>query len=524
MKKYTLLLIGSLVAILSMALLANSINTKETERKAINEVKGVPEKPSMSSQWQQYYPRQHDSWKQTKDSVAFEDMIEKWPQLAIVWSGYPFAKDYDAPRGHYYAVQDNVNSLRPASPKNATDGPLPSACWTCKSTDVVRLMEEQGELEYFTGKWAKYGSDVTSQIGCLDCHDPKTANLHMKRDYVNRGLVAAGMPDFNNQPHQEKRNLVCAQCHSEYYFRVTAWEDKKANVNKTAMVVTLPWNDGLSSDGMEKYYNEGKNFPNGKPFADFTNSLSKTPIVKAQHPDYEIYKQGIHGQKGVSCADCHMPYTQEGSVKYSDHKVGNPLETMDRSCMTCHRESEAKLKSIVKEKYDRKEVLFKIAVDNLAKAHLEAKKAWEVGATAEEMAPVLADIRSGQWKWDYVVASHGGFFHAPEISLKVLAEASEKAQNARLKLVSILASHGVMNYEVPDFSTKEKAQAIAGEASGWTFEKEVAAKKNFKETTEKEWIEEAKKKGYYDEKTRDYKDDRSSWFGTEKNIHTQPYK
>ena len=511
MKKYTLLLIGSLVAIISMSLLANSINTKEDERKTINQEKEVLE-PAKNSNWQKYYPRQHDSWKKTKDDIDFEDMVAKWPQLAIVWAGYPFSKDYDAPRGHYYAVQDLTNSLRPGSPVNATDGPLPSACWTCKSPDVVRLMEQQGELEYYTGKWAKYGSEVVNQIGCYDCHDPKTAQLKMGRQYLNKGLVAAGLPDFESSTHQEKRNLVCAQCHVEYYFHATKWNDK--GTEKTAMVVTLPWNNGLNEIGMEKFYNDGSNFPDGQPFKDFVNSLSKTPIVKAQHPDYELYKTGIHGQKGVSCADCHMPYTQEGSVKYSDHTVGNPLETMDRSCMTCHRESEAKLKSILKEKYNRKEVLFDTSVTNLAKAHLEAKKAWEVGATETEMAPIIADIRAAQWRWDYGVASHGGFFHAPEETLKVLANANEFAQNARLKLISVLAAHGVMNYEVPDFSTKEKAQKLAG----IDFEKEVAAKQNFKNTKAKEWIEEAKRKGTFDEKTRDYADDRSSWFGTEKNI------
>ncbi|MDR0467766.1 MAG: ammonia-forming cytochrome c nitrite reductase [Campylobacteraceae bacterium] len=511
MRKYTLLLIGSLVAIVSMSLLANSINKKESERQAINKGREVLE-PAKSSNWQKYYPRQYDSWKKTKNSIDLEDMLDKWPQLVIVWAGYPFSKDYNAPRGHYYAVQDNINSLRPASPKNATDGPLPSACWTCKSTDVVRIMEEQGDIEYYTGKWAKYGADMVNQIGCYDCHDPKTAQLHMKRDYVNKGLVAAGLPNFDTSTHQEKRNLVCAQCHSEYHFMATNYPDPaKPEANKTAMVVTLPWNYGLDEKGMEKYYNDPKIF--AKPFADYTNSISKTPIVKAQHPDYELYKTGIHGKKGVSCADCHMPYTLEGATKFSDHQVGNPLDTMDRSCMTCHRESESKLKAIVKEKYDRKEVLFNTSVTNIAKAHLEAKKAWEVGASESEMAPVLADIRSAQWKWDYIVASHGGFFHAPEESLKVLADSNELAQSARLKLVSILAKHGVMNYEVPDFSTKEKAQKLVG----LNMEAEVAAKQNFKDTMEVEWVKQAKEKGLFDDKTRDYADDRSSWFGTEKN-------
>ncbi|MBQ4203751.1 MAG: ammonia-forming cytochrome c nitrite reductase subunit c552, partial [Thermoguttaceae bacterium] len=32
---------------------------------------------------------------------------------------------------------------------------------------------------------------------------------------------------------------------------------------------------------------------------------------KAQHPGWEMSQQGIHAQRGVSCADCHMPYKQD---------------------------------------------------------------------------------------------------------------------------------------------------------------------------------------------------------------------
>jgi len=509
MKKYTLLLVGSIVAIVVLGLLANDINAKENERKELNSPNAVIEKPAQSSEWQLYYPREHDSWKSTKKDQELRDMVKKWPQLAIVWAGYPFSKDYNAPRGHYYAVQDNVNTLRVAAPSEepAVDSPLPTACWTCKSPDVVRLIEEKGENEFFTGKWNKWGSEIVNPIGCYDCHDAKTAALKNGRPYLDRGLKDAGLAEFKDSTHQVKRDLVCAQCHSEYYFRPTAYGD-----NKTAMFVTLPWKEGLKSDDMMKYYDNGANFPDGKPFADFVNKISKTPIVKAQHPDYELHTTGIHGKKGISCADCHMPYTQEGSVKYSDHKVGNPLQTMDRSCMTCHRESEAKLKSIVKEKYDRKELLFALAVDNLAKAHLEAGKAWEVGAEPEEMKGVLNLIRQGQWQWDFAVASHGGFFHAPDETLYILAKANEYAQQARLSLVSVLAKHGVMNYAAPDFSTKENAQKLAG----WDMAKLIADKQAFKNTLEKEWIKRAKEKGILDEKLRDYDDSVASYFGNPK--------
>jgi len=499
--KYKLLLTSSLVAIVAMGLLVGNINAREEERVELNKVDGIPENPTVNSEWARYYPRQYSSWKKTKESDNIEDLVEKKPQLAVIWAGYRFAIDYNAPRGHYYAVQDNINSLRTGGPTDDKTGPMPTACWTCKSPDVVRLIEEDGELEFFTGKWARYGSEVVNAIGCMDCHDPKTAELAVGRPHLNKGLKAAGLPTFEESTHQEKRSLVCAQCHSEYYFKKTPYVNKEGK-EATAAVVTFPWSNGLSAEDMEKYYDSIE-------FSDWTHKLSKTPMLKAQHPGYEISSTGIHAQKGVSCADCHMPYTQEGSVKYSDHQVRNPLETMDRSCMTCHRESEEKLKSIVARKFERKEFLMEIAMDNLAKAHLETARAIELGATDEELKEIRTLIRHGQWRWDYSIASHGSFFHAPEETLRLLASANEKAQQARIKLVKVLAKYGNAQYIAPDFDTKQKAQALAGV----NMQAEIDAKMKFKKSLEQEWHKVAKSKQLLDEENRKDVDTKSSYFG-----------
>ena len=368
---------------------------------------------------------------------------------------------------------------------------MPPACWTCKSPDVVRLIERDGENEFYTGKWAKYGHEVANTVGCADCHDPNTMELAVRRDYMNRALEAAGKPTFAESTHQERRSLVCAQCHSEYYFKKTPWTDEAGN-EKTAAVVTFPWDNGFDALEVEEYYDNMN-------FSDWTHSISKTPMLKAQHPGYKMYLTGVHGNKGVSCADCHMPYTQEGGVKYSDHQIGSPLHSMDRSCMPCHRESEEKLAAFVMEKFQRKEVLMEIAMDNLANAHLEAGKAWELGASEEEMQPVLTHIRHGQWRWDYSIASHGSWFHAPEETLKLLSLANEQAQQARLKLVTILAKHGATNYVAPDFETKEQAQKLANVP----LDELVAAKKQFKQTLEEEWKKKAVASGILDMKSRE---------------------
>ena len=500
-----IIIAGSVIALSAMALLANTINQNETDRININKAPIIAESVQhKSEEWAKYYPRQYSSWKATKEGDDIKDMLEAAPQLAILWAGYGFSKDYNAPRGHYYALQDNINSLRTGAPTDGETGPMPSACWTCKSPDVPRIQERDGELEYFTGKWAKYGNEIVNTIGCANCHTNDTGELTVRVPHLDRALKSAGLPTFEESTHQEKRNLVCAQCHNEYYFKKTEWTDANG-VDKVAKVVTLPWANGLTAEGAEQYYDD-------EGFKDWTHKLSKTPMLKTQHPGYELFKTGIHAQKGVSCADCHMPYTQEGSVKYSDHQLQSPLETMDRSCMTCHRESEDKLQRIVHRKYERKEELAALAMDNLAKAHLETAKAIEVGAKDTELESVRTHIRHGQWRWDYAVASHASFFHAPEETLRLLASGNEQAMQARLQLVSILAKHGVMNYQAPDFSTKEKAQKLAGVP----LQKLVDAKMEFKKTLEKEWKKQAVENNNLNESSLKDVDLESSYFNNKK--------
>jgi nitrite reductase (cytochrome c-552) len=315
--------------------------------------------------------------------------------------------------------------------------------------------------------------------------------LTVTRDFLNRALDAEGSLKSADATHQDLRSLVCAQCHSEYYFKKTKWKDKNGE-EKTAAVVTFPWDNGFSVEAMEKYYDDIN-------FKDWTNKVSKAPMLKAQHPGYEIYKTGAHGLNNVSCADCHMPYVREGGVKYSNHNVGSPLDHMADTCLNCHDEDEKSFKARVDRKLERKTELHKIAMDVIAKAHLEAGKAWELGATETEMKDILQDIRHAQWRWDYSIASHGSFFHAPEETLRILGSAINKGQEARVKLRAVLAKYGAGDFAAPDFSTKEKAQAV----TGLPYQKLVDEKMTFLDGLRKEWIKVQMQKGLYDPKTQE---------------------
>ena len=121
-------------------------------------------------------------------------------------------------------------------------------------------------------------------------------NLRISRPALIEAFQSMGK-DITKASHQEMRSLVCAQCHVEYYFN----KDKIEGVS----YLIFPWQNGLTLEDMEKYYdNIG--------FSDWTHALSRTPMLKAQHPDYEVFQTGTHASRGVSCADCHMPFMSEG--------------------------------------------------------------------------------------------------------------------------------------------------------------------------------------------------------------------
>ncbi|MEZ6855105.1 ammonia-forming cytochrome c nitrite reductase subunit c552 [Halodesulfovibrio aestuarii] len=495
MKKNIIVIAGSIAIAAALMWLALDINTKKIEKVALTTVEGEPSDPAKSSTWKQLYPRQYETWASTRDSSEWEDMIETTPEQVIMRADpySPTGPELLNIRGHYYSVIDFLTADGSGIPSEDGKDDTTSRCLRCHTSNARGLMERDGKMEFLSSSWTKYGSEALNPIGCVNCHDPKTAKLRMGPTGVDEMLTAAGLPDFNHSSHQEKRALICAQCHFEAYTETVGWKDKKGN-SREATVTRTPWKNGFTLDDMERFYDDGSNFSSGKPYYDFIHPISKTPIIFSEHPDYELFKQGPHGKNGLACADCHMPYKQEGGVKFTDHKIGCPLDAIDRTCQTCHRKKEQYFKDVVAEKKKRKDMLADIAMKNLTKAHLEAGKAWEAGATEEEMAPVLADIRSSFWKWNSV--ARAAYFHAPEQTLKALADSNNKAQSARLALASILVKHGVTDYVAPEFKTKEEALSILSLPHRKEY---MQAKCKFYETLAKKWVEDGKANGTYDE-------------------------
>jgi len=481
---YWLLFKGTVIIVILLGMLASSITNRRAEKeyvyKPMVELKqGEPR----NSEWGKNFPREYQSYIQTLDTSfrskhngnAVIDMLEVDPRMVVLWAGYAFSKDYKQGRGHYYAIEDITNTLRTGAPSPGNPSPQANTCWSCKSPDVTRLLGKMTPAEFYNGSWDTKGPEIVNPIGCADCHDTKTMNLTITRPALIEAFERQGK-DITKATHQEMRSLVCAQCHVEYYF-------DKHKIEGTAYL-TFPWDKGYAAEDIEAYYDSYE-------FSDWTHSLSKAPMLKAQHPEYETFMMGIHGQRGVACADCHMPYKSEGGQKFTDHHIQSPLNNIANSCQVCHREEAATLLANVYERQDKIIENRNKLEELLVRAHVEAKKAWDLGATDAEMKAILSDIRKSQWRWDFAAASHGASFHAPIEISRVIGNGITYAQEARIKLARVMAQKG-FNQEVPypDITTKAKAQQYIGlDMAKLNADKEV-----FRKTTLVDWINKAKER------------------------------
>jgi len=436
------IVILSAAAVVVLGLLGISIMERrwESARPAMV-VQPMAEWEPNNAVWGQNYPREYESYTktaisdtETKYGGSFpRNYLESNPRKVILFAGYGFSKDYLQARGHSHAVDDVTATKRIKSPYNA------GTCMTCKSPDVPRLMAEMGIEEFYAANFHDIKKEVKHPIGCQDCHDPQTMRLKITRPGLIEGWASMGK-DINEAEHQEMRSLVCAQCHVEYYFK-----------KKPKNYLTFPWKNGLTVEDMIEYYDEDQ-------FYDYIHAISKTPIIKAQHPDYELFTTGIHSYVGLSCADCHMPYISQGGSKFTDHHVQSPLLNISNSCSVCHRWGEDKIRQRVESIQTDVESTMNEAEKAIVMAHFDVAAAMQAGIADDQLTEARTLLRHAQFRWDYVSASNGMGFHSPQESTRVLADSASQAQQVRVKIARLLAEKGISaEPKYPDIQTRQKA-------------------------------------------------------------------
>lgn len=375
----------------------------------------IPEGELDPAVWGKVYPNQYASYlkqeEQTKGNSKYggsvpESHLKETPAQVKLFAGYPFSEDYNEERGHIWALEDVTNTLR--------IGPTTiSSCWNCKSPNVKPLVDKMGD-SFWSTPFADLKDQIKHPISCANCHDSKTMALTITSVPLLDALKTRGI-DPAKFSRQEMRTMVCAQCHVEYYFKP---DNKK---------VTYPWKYGLKMDDAEKLYTEIS-------FKDWDHKESQAPMLKAQHPDYELFSTGVHAANGVACADCHMPYVKQGQTKISSHHLQSPLNSISQSCQTCHKQSEDYLKNQVIGTQDtvfKTKVSLETALTDAINAISTAAK--NPNAKADMMDESRTLHRQAQWRWDYISSENSMGWHSPKEALRILSEGIDLARQAQLK-------------------------------------------------------------------------------------------
>lgn len=304
--------------------------------------------------WGRVYPLQYESWLKTKDpkpagKSAYKrgwdddkivyDKLSEFPFLGLLYHGWGFGIEYNQPRGHYYAVRDQLE----IDPSRVSPG---GVCLGCKSPFHKEMTDTHG-MDYLEKPFRDAVAMLPEkhrELGpaCIDCHKPEPMTLKIKKAHLDDGLRMISKKDPSRQ---ELRMLACAQCHVTYF--VPRDEQMKVSAD-----ITLPWKNGqwgdISIEGIiEDLLSDDSRL-------EWTQKVTGFKMPFIRHPEFELFsKDSVHFNADVFCADCHMPSVRVGEYRISDHDVASPLKAGLEACVQCHIQSKEWLRDRVGYTQDR---------------------------------------------------------------------------------------------------------------------------------------------------------------------------
>ncbi len=411
--------------------LATDIAKKKEEAKtAYPHIAEITDDTEDSAIWGINFPLQYESYLKTVDQVrtkyggseavprtpsgkdprstVAQSRLEEDPRLKEMWAGYAFSIDFREERGHAHMLLDQIHTQRQDVVKQ------PGTCINCHAStyvpmkklgngDIFAGFEKLNQMPYFDA--AKH---TAHPVSCIDCHTPVSMKLRVTRPAFIEGIKVAkesqGIKEYDINKmasHQEMRTYVCAQCHVEYYFK---GPEKR---------LTFPWKNGLKADQIYSYYKDVGH-------KDWVHKITGAPVLKAQHPEFEMYSQGIHARSGVSCTDCHMPYQRVGASKFTDHHVQSPMLNIAKACQTCHRWPETEMKARVEQIQDRTFEMRDVSLTALTQFIKELGEKKSEIKDPKQLDSILEHQRKAQFLLDFVEAENSMGFHAPGESLRLL--------------------------------------------------------------------------------------------------------
>ncbi|MBN2388746.1 MAG: ammonia-forming cytochrome c nitrite reductase subunit c552 [Anaerolineales bacterium] len=416
MKKYTTFILVGIIIVLAAVLIGTLVYLKNQppQERAFQPIVTIAPLEPDSSQWGLNFPNQYASFLLTGQnntdtvyggSSGFSH-LERDPRQVILFTGYSFSREYNDDRGHEFALTDVRAIAR-------VDATTPGSCYSCKSSNNPDLWNDLGLAAFDSMPFAELGQQIDQTIGCANCHDAESMRLVVTNPSLEAAFEVQGI-DWRDFSRQEMRTVVCANCHVEYYM---VGDDR---------ILTFPWANGTRIDQIYAYYQE-------LAFSDWTYPGTGTPLLKAQHPEFEFFTAAsTHSNAGVACADCHMPYVSDGAMKYSSHDIHSPLLNPELACGQCHTDVEyvtGRVAAIQTQVFTAK-----IAAED---AIIDAITALLAAAADPNADPVLLEEaralhRQAQFLWDFVSAENSMGFHNPEYALSILAEATNLARQAQM--------------------------------------------------------------------------------------------
>jgi nitrite reductase (cytochrome c-552) len=490
------------------ALLININQRKQEEKNPYLKLVEVDENTVDAQKWGMNFPRQYDGYRRTGEPSRTKygggapseaslppEKAARDPWLTRLFAGYAFSIDYRDRRGHAHMLEDQEGTRRTNERKQSGN------CLHCHasvmpmyralgkeaapqaSTDeqVQKGLEIVGVMDYWEANKKLKDMNLHHPVGCVDCHDPKTMELRVTRPAFITGIKALkaheGVKDYEpnrDATRQEMRSFVCAQCHVEYYCG-------------SGTTLFFPWAKGLKVEQIQAEYDSRQ--LKGHRFYDWVHAETGAKVLKAQHPEFEVWSQGIHARSGVACADCHMPYSRQGAMKVSEHWVKSPLLSINRSCQTCHHYPESEIQARVEVIQDRHYALMQRAgaaiVDlidavqplrrpyderNRAAAEAKAREAlaqdvtyaklpmatqaerlaaevqvnlttlWSEEIEKDKALGEIAELQRGaQWRLDFVAAENSMGFHAPQELARILGESIDLSRQGVAKAMAYQA-------------------------------------------------------------------------------------
>lgn len=436
------ILLGFFLGIFISYLIADIAEKKEAARHSFFRIQEINDETYDPAIWGLNFPYQYAAYLKTSDmvrtryggseailkkpterdprTVVSQSKLEEDPRLKILWAGYPFSLDFREERGHAYMLTDQLYTERQKVGQ-------PGACANCHSSaypvykilgngDIMAGFHKLNKMPY-----AEVKSYLKHPVACIDCHNPIDMSLRITRPAFMEGIKAykatLGIKNYDVNKmasRREMRNYVCGQCHVEYYFKGS---------EKT---LTYPWSEGVLAEEILRYYDNLN-------YKDWLHKETGAPVLKAQHPEFEVYLQSLHFRAGVTCVDCHMPYQKVGSVKITNHHVKSPYLDVQSSCATCHPLSEKELKNridIIQDRHNQmREIVFQAVIDliqdikekqnTVPKEKLELARKWQ---------------RRAQFLFDFIEAENSMGFHAPQEAMRVLGLALEAARQGQIAL------------------------------------------------------------------------------------------